>query len=127
MKELERELHRKDKALQDALVLRLAVLFGEFDRAAEEFEAAEHRLAALPGDVHLRSRARLHQLPDIRLQQGVRHQWTFARRIQVLFREKEAVLAAEIAGGARRLDEEVVWRGLSGCHGIPTRQGERRG
>jgi len=81
---------------------------GRRDRTAEEVNSAQHRLAALPRHFHLRPERGLHQLPDGRLQHVIRHEGAFARRIEVLLRQEEAVLAAEVAGRARRLGEKVT-------------------
>ena len=93
--------------VQHAL-MRLAVLVRQLDGAAKEVQAAQHRLAALPRDVHLGTGGGLHQLPDVGLQQRLRHQRAFARRIQVLLRQEEAVLATEVAGRAGRLGQEMI-------------------
>ena len=82
----------------------------QLDRTTEEVDAHEGRLAALPGDRHLRNaRMRLDQLADVRLEQLVGH--TEARaRIEHLLREEEAIRAIEVADRAGRLREQVECR-----------------
>ena len=89
---------------------------GELDRAAEELDAHQRRLAALPGDRHLgHARVRLDQLPDVRLEQLVGHAEPRAR-VEHLLREEEAVRAVEVADRARRLRQQVERAGRVG-HG----------
>ena len=83
-----------------------AMLLDARDRAAEEVEPHQRRLAALPGNRDLGSRLRLEQLPDVGVEQIVRHAEAVAR-IQHLLREEEAVLAIEIADRAGGLREHV--------------------
>ena len=97
-------LHR----VQDAPMVRLAVLVGQRDRTLVEVQSAQHWLAALPGDIDLRTGRRRHQLSDVGLQRRLAHQRTLALAIQVLLGEEEAVFTAQIACRARGLGEEVV-------------------
>src|SRR5208337_784161 len=97
-------LHR----VQDAPMVRLAVLVGQRDRTLVEVQSAQHWLAALPGDIDLRTGRRRHQLSDVGLQRRVAHQRTLALAIQVLLGEEEAVFTAQIACRAGGLGEEVV-------------------
>ena len=92
--------------VQDPLP-RPGVLALQLDRAAEELDAHDRRLPALPRDHHLRRPpVGLEQLTDIALLQLLRHPEA-AARIQHLLGEKEAVLAVEIADRARRLRHHV--------------------
>ena len=86
--------------------VRALVAFDVLDRALEEVEAHQRRLAALPGDDDLRPRLRLEQLADVGLEQLVRHPEP-AARVEHLLREEEAVLAVEVADGAGRLGEHM--------------------
>ena len=89
---------------------RLQVMIDKLNRAAEEVESHQRRLAALPRDLHHRNpRVRFDQLPDVGLEQLVRHPEP-ASRIQHLLREKEAVGAVEVAHGPSGLREQMKRR-----------------
>ena len=89
---------------------RLQVVVDQLDRAAEELEPHQRRLATLPCDLHDRDACvRLDQLTDVRLQQLIGHPEATAR-IQHLLGEKEAVGAVEVADGAGGLREQVKSR-----------------
>ena len=100
---------------------RAQVLVRELDRAAEELDAHQRRLAALPGDRHLRHGCMcLDQLSDVRLEQLIRHPEARAG-VEHLLREEEAVRAVEVADRPRRLCEQVErarrgrgWRAAGG-------------
>ena len=96
--------------VQDAAVLRLAVLLGQLDRALVEVQPAQHRLAALPGDLHLRAGRRRHQLRDVGLERRLVHQRALALAVEVFLGQEEAVLAAQVAGRAGGLGEQMVGR-----------------
>ena len=98
----------------DGPLPRLQIPLRELDRAAEELDPHQRRLTALPGDHHLRHpRVRLDQLPNICLQQLVRHPEPRAR-IQHLLRQEEAVGAVEIAHRTRRLRQQMKRRRRGG-------------
>jgi hypothetical protein len=97
-------LHR----VQDVPMVWLPVLVGQRDRTLVEVQSAQHGLAALPGDIDLRTGRRRHQLSDVGLQRRVAHQRALALAIQVLLGEEEAVFTAQIAGRAGGLGEEVI-------------------
>ena len=83
-----------------------AVLLDEGQGAAEEVDAHQRRLAALPRDRDLRAGLRLEQLADVGVEHLVGHAEPVAR-IQRLLRQEEAVLAVEVADRARRLGQHV--------------------
>ncbi len=85
---------------------RTPVLLDELDRAAEEVQPHEGRLAALPGEVHFRCLMGLEQLADVVLEQVVRHAEA-AAGVEHLLGEEEAVLAVEVADRAGRFHENV--------------------
>ena len=88
------------------LLARALVPLDVLDRALEEVEAHQRRLAALPADDHLGAGLRLEQLPDVGLEQLVGHPEP-AAGVEHLLREEEAVLAVEVADRARRLGQQV--------------------
>ena len=91
--------------VRDALS-RPLVAFDVLDRALEEVEAHERRLATLPADDDVRARLRLEQLADVGLEQLVGHPEA-AARIEHLLREEEAVLAIEVADRAGRFGQQM--------------------
>ena len=94
-----------------------AVALHELQQAAEEVEAHERRLAALPGDGHVLRAVRLEQLADVLVQDPVLHAEGTAR-VEGLLGEEEAVRAVEVADGAARLDEHVEGRRGAGRQGV---------
>ncbi len=105
--------------VDDALPSLGPVLLSQLHGALVEVEAAEHRLAALPGDVDLTAGRRLHELLDVRLQRFVVHHGRLAR-IQVLLGEEEAVFAAKVARGAGGLGQQMVGHGRASYSSGPT-------
>ena len=102
-------------------LFRPAVLLDELDRAAEELDAHQRRLPALPGDRHLLPvGVRLEQLPDVGLEQVVGHPEA-AARVQHLLREEEAVRAVEVADGPGRLREQMERVAGPACSSSPWR------
>ena len=81
----------------------------QLERAAEEVEPHERRLAALPGERDGVCMVGLDQLPDVLLEDVVRHPKSRAR-VEGLLVEEEAVRAAEIADRSRRLRHHVEAR-----------------
>ena len=88
------------------LLSRLLVPLDVLDRALEEVEAHERRLATLPADDDFRSGLRLEQLTDVGLEELVGHPEP-AAGIEHLLREEEAVLAIEVADRAGRLGQQM--------------------
>jgi len=88
------------------LLSRLLVALHAGDRALEELEPHQRRLAALPADDHVGARVRLEQLADVGVEQIVGHAEP-AARIEHFLREEEAVLTIEIADRAGRFGEHV--------------------
>ena len=83
----------------------------ELHRAAEEVEPHHRRLAALPGHHDLRrARMSFEELSDVGLLQLCCHAET-ASRVEHLLGQKEAVLAVQVADGARRLGHDVEGEG----------------
>ena len=88
------------------------VLLRVLDRAFEEVQPHQRRLAALPGDGDFRRAMRLDQLADVVLQLFIGHAKA-AAGIQHLFGQEEAVGAIEIAdraGGFGSTDETPAAR-----------------
>ena len=81
----------------------------QFDGAAEEVEPHQRGLASLVGEVDLArfSRLRLDILPQVGFERLLRHVPGFARRVERLFLQIEAVFAGEIADRADRLGDHV--------------------
>ncbi len=87
----------------------LAVLVDQLDRAAEELELHQRRLAALPGHRDLRRAVRLEQLADVGLERGLGHA-VLVVRVQRFLGQEEAVGAVDVAGRAARLGQQVEAR-----------------
>jgi hypothetical protein len=85
------------------------VLFDELDRAPEEFEFHQRRLAALPRHRHLRRAVRLQQLTDVGLERSLGHPVLFVR-IQRLLGQEEAIRAIDVARGPARLRQQMKAR-----------------
>jgi hypothetical protein len=93
--------------VQDALA-RLPVLLDVLDRAHEEVKPHEGWLATLPCDVNLIGGLRLQEQPDIGLQHLVGHAEPVAW-VKHFLGEEEAVLAIQVACGARGLGQKMQW------------------
>jgi len=94
----------------DGALARLEVCLRDRDRASEEVEPHQRRLAALPRDRHLRCACMgLDQLTQVCVQLLVGHPEA-AVRVEHLLGEEEAVVAVEVALRARRLREQVERR-----------------
>ena len=85
------------------------VALHELHEVAEEVEAHEGRLAALPGDGDPLGLMRLEELPHVLVEQVAVHAEA-AARVEGLLGEEEAVRAVEVADGAAGLDEDVEGR-----------------
>ena len=96
-------------------LVRPAVFLDEFDRAPEELDLHEGRLAALPSHGNVRSAVRFQQLADVGLERGLGHPILFVR-IERFFRKAgRSSRCSRYAGGSARLRQEVKGRGrLSG-------------
>ena len=86
-----------------------AVFFNEFNRAPEEVDLHQRRLAPLPRHRHRGRSVRLQQLADVSLKRGLRHPVLFVR-VQRFFGQKEAIGAIDIAGGPARLRQQMEAR-----------------
>ena len=86
------------------------VFFHELDRALEELDLHQRRLAALPGDRHLGGAMGFEELPDIVLERLRRHP-VLVIGIKSLLRQKEAVGAVDVARRAAGFGQEVEGRG----------------
>ena len=95
----------------------LPVFFDELDRAFKEFELHQGRLAALPGDRHLRRAVGFQELADIALERRFRHA-VFVVGIERFLRQKEAVRAVDVAGRSAGLGEQVKARRRVGRSGL---------
>ena len=94
---------------------RPAILLDEFDRAPEELELHQRRLATLPCHGHLRRTMRLQQLADVGFERGLRHPVLLVR-IERFLGEEEAVGAIDVAGRPARLRQQVEARWAAGRH-----------
>jgi hypothetical protein len=81
------------------------VFFCQLHLPAKEIDATQHRLATLPSHLHLRSGRRLHQLPNVAVQYLICHEPTFLGRVQILLRQEETVLTAEVTGRTGRFGQ----------------------
>ena len=94
-----------DRVLE--LLARAPVPLGQLDGAAEEVEAHQRGLAALPGDGDLAGPAATSSSwRDVGLEHVVAHPEPVAR-VERLLRQEEAVLAVEVADRAGRLGQHV--------------------
>jgi len=84
----------------------LFVLLLVTDGLAEEVEAHQGRLAALPGEGHFGHLLRLNVLPRVFLQQGRVHA-EVAAGVEAFLGEEVTVLAVEVADGAAGLGHEM--------------------
>ncbi|MNY35353.1 hypothetical protein D3C86_1697520 [compost metagenome] len=85
------------------------ILVHQRERAPEERQAHQGRLATLPGDGDVRRTLGLDDLLDVGLEQLVRHPEAVAG-IERLLGQEEAILAVEVADGPRRLGQHVEGR-----------------
>ena len=81
----------------------------------EELEPHQRRLAALPGDGHLRDPLGRRGLRDVGLHQLIAHA-EVAARIEVFLLEEEAVVAAQVAASPGGLRHDVERGDFVGCH-----------
>jgi len=94
---------------EDALA-RIREFSLELHHAVEELAAHERRLTSLPGDHYLGLVGMGgQQLRDVGTEHVVAHA-EVAARVEVLLRQEEAVLAVEVADGARGLGHHVEGR-----------------
>jgi hypothetical protein len=84
-------------------------MLDELDRAPEEIEFHQRRLAALPRHYHLRGAVRLQQLADVGLERSLGHPMLFVR-VQRLLGQEEAIRAIDVARGPARLREQMKAR-----------------
>ncbi len=93
------------QAVADGLAL--AVFLLQRQRAAEEIQSQQSRFAALPGELHFRRVLRRDVALHVGPQHLVGHAEFFARRIQLLLLQVEAVVAIEVAQRPDRLGHQV--------------------
>ncbi len=86
------------------------VLLDERHRVAEELDAHQRRLAALPGHGDLGRAVGLEQLAEVLLERGRGHAALLAG-VESLLGQEEAVGAVDVAGGPARLGQQVEARG----------------
>ena len=86
---------------------RLGVFLFERDDLAEEIQPHQRRLAALPGEHHLRPGHARDVLLDEPLEHLVGHPAGAGPAGQRFLAQVEAVVAVQVAGGTARLDHDV--------------------
>ena len=101
-----------ERVLHD--LARPTVSLDEVDRAPEEVELHQRRLAALPRHRHLGCAMRFQQLTDVGLEGRIRHPVRVVG-IERFLREKEAVRAVDVAGRPAWFREQVESRRRA-CH-----------
>ncbi len=101
-----------------------AALFGRA-RPPEEVETHQRRLAALPGQGHLRHPLRPGGLRDVRFHDLVGHA-EVASRVQGLLLEKEAVVTPKVAARPGGLGHHVERGGRRLAHALMVLPGRRR-
>ena len=101
-------------------LLRPAVFLDEFDRAPEELDLHQRRLAALPRHRNRGRAMRLQQLADVGLERRLRHPMLFVR-VQRFLRQKEAIRAIDIASRPARLRQQVEpWGRVRAAEDLPS-------